>query len=1087
MREGDLLFITQYATKFKYYLKHDSYHINSQQEHLFMRNICRKFFILIAPALLLSLQLAAQQRTITGSVVDARDNSAMIGVTVMEKGTSNGTVTDLDGKFTLRLTTQNPVLVFSSVGYKTKEVSVGLQTDIKVMMEEDTEILDELVVVGYGVQKKKLVTGATVQVGGENIQKLNTVSPFTALQSQTPGVIITQSSGQPGEGFKVNIRGIGTIGSYSPLYVIDGIVGGDINNLNPADIESIDVLKDAASAAIYGARAANGVILVTTKQGKAGKMQVTYDGYIGWQNVYKMAPSLNAREYMNVMDIINFNEGLALNDWESILGPNYESIMNGSNTGTFWLDEIRNEDAPVLNNALNITGGNDISKFSLGVSNTNQEGIFGKPVQSKFNRTTARINSDHVIYKNNDMDIIKVGENMTYFYTTKSGIGIGNQYWNDISNMLRAMPIMPVYDDAGNYYQNFNTGITSFEPLMSNPIANMVYNRGYNESKNYGLNIAAYLQIQPVKNLIFKSQYGYKMNASSYRQYQPAYKLSTSDQRQVSSAQQSGSSGWQYSVENTLNYTFKLNESHNFDALIGQTIEKWGMGESVSATNGDLLFNDFKHAYIDNTQGIKTGQTSVSGSPWGQGAIASFFGRVNYDWNETYMASLVFRADGSSNFARGHRWGYFPSVSLGWVMTNEEFMKSTESWLDFLKLRASWGQNGNCNIANFQYLATVSFDDTAAYSFGNNKDSQTTGGYPNILPNPNVTWETSEQINLGIDAVFLKSRLTFNFDAYNKKTKGWLVRAPQLDSYGTGAPYINGGDIENKGVEIAAGWRDQLNKDFNYGVNINATFNKNEVTRIANSEGIIHGPANVLSQGTTEMYRAQVGYPVGYFYGYKTAGIFQNQEDINAWREEGYGILQPNVQPGDVKFVDVDHNGEINEADKGMIGDPNPNALLGVTLNLGYKGFDLSVAGTGAFGQQIAKSYRKFGDGRHENYTTDVFEAWHGEGTSNKWPRLTAGTNANYMNISDIFIENGDYFKVQNVTLGYDFKKIFGKMPLSQARLYVTAQNLFTITGYSGMDPEIGGNSGTDDWAKGIDIGFYPSPRTFLVGINLKF
>jgi len=408
--------------------------------------------------------------------------------------------------------------------------------------------------------------------------------------------------------------------------------------------------------------------------------------------------------------------------------------------------------------------------------------------------------------------------------------------------------------------------------------------------------------------------------------------------------------------------------------------------------------------------------------------------------------------------------------------------------MDFLKLRASWGQNGNCNISNFQYLATVSFDNTAAYSFGNNKDSQTTGGYANILPNPNVKWETSEQLDLGLDARFLNSRLNVAFDWYNKKTKNWLVKAPQLASYGTGAPYINGGDVVNKGFELALGWNDHIGKDFTYGVNTNLAYNKNKVTRIANSEGIIHGVENVLSQGTTEMYRAQVGKPIGYFYGYKTAGIFQNQADIDAWRKAGNGILQSNPQPGDVKFVDLNHDGKItSDEDKTDIGNPHPDFTLGLGLSFAYKGFDLNIAAHGAFGQQIAKSYRKFVDGRHENYTTDVYERWHGEGTSNKMPRLTAGSNANYQNISDIYIENGDYLKVQNITFGYDFKKLFPKMCFSQARLFVTAENLFTITSYSGMDPEIGYGGGTHTWASGIDIGFYPSPRTYLVGVNLKF
>jgi TonB-linked SusC/RagA family outer membrane protein len=1047
----------------------------------------RKINFLMALLLFGVCLVSAQQNlSVSGVVTDASDGSPMVGVSVMLKGTTNGTITDMNGKYNLNAP-QGSTIIFSYIGMEKQEISVKNNV-INVKLQSDSKLLDEVVAVGYGTMKKKLITGATVQVSGENIQKLSTTSVFTALQSQTPGVNITQSSGQPGENFKVNIRGIGTTGNSDPLYVIDGVTGGDLNSLNNSDIESIDVLKDAASSAIYGARAANGVVLITTKQGKSGKLQVTYDGYYGIQNVYKMPSLLNAQQYMNVQDEINFNEGLTLNNWQTILGQSdYDAVKNGTWKGTNWVDAMRNPNAPTQNHAINIVGGNDISKFSMGISYTSQDGIFGAPVQSKYDRTTVRLNSDHVLLKNNSFDVIKVAETLNYNSSDKSGIGIGTQYWNDISDGLRAMPIMPLTNSDGSYFTNIGKGLTGFEALMSNPIADMVNQRGNNISKNYNLNASVNIQIQPIRNLIVKSQFAYKMSANSYRSYTPTYTLSTSDQNLVDKVTQSASSGWSYTWENTANYKFNINANH-FDALIGQSIEKSGMGESMSATNGTLLFNDFNHAYLTNSQGITTGVTAVSGTPWGQGALASFFGRVNYDYNETYMASVVMRADGSSNFAPNHRWGYFPSVSGGWVISNESFMESTKDWLDFLKLRGSWGTNGNCNIPNFQYLATVSFDATAAYSFGNAKESQTTGGYANISPNPGVKWETSVQTDFGLDARLLNSRLSLGFDFYDKATKDWLVAAPMLGTVGTGAPFVNGGDIENWGFEVAVGWNDHVGKDFTYSISPNLSFNHNEVTRIANTEGIIHGATNVLSQGTGEMYRAQVEFPIGYFYGYHTSGIFQNAADIAAWKAAGNGILQTNVQPGDVKFTDANHDGVINEKDKGMIGNPNPDFTLGANLTVGYKGFDLNVTLHGAFGQQIARSYRKFGDGRHENYTTEVFQSWHGEGTSNKWPRLTAGTNANYMNISDLYIENSDYLKAQNISVGYDFKKLFRKMPLTQARLYVTAQNLFTITSYKGGDPEIGSNAGTtQNWASGIDVGFYPSPRTYLVGVNLKF
>ncbi len=1036
------------------------------------------------------------EKTITGKIVDA-SGAPIPGAAIAVKGQKVGTVSDMDGKFTLKAQS-NAVLKVSFIGMKTQEIALQGRSSVSVILEDESVSLNEVVAIGYGVQKKKLITGATVQVSGDNLQKLSTTNAFTALQSQTPGVNITQSSGQPGESFKVNIRGMGTIGNSNPLYVIDGVAGGDINNLNPSDIESIDVLKDAASSAIYGTRAANGVVLVTTKQGKSGKIQVTYDGYYGVQNVYRMPSLLNAQQYMSIMDEVAFNEGSSAYDWKSILGSKYSAVKDGSWNGTNWLDAMRKKDAPIQNHAFNLVGGGDISKFSLGVSYTSQDGIFGSPVQSQYERTSIRLNSDHVIYKNAaGREIIKLGENVNYTYSVKSGIGIGNQYWNDVSNMLRAIPIMPMYNDKGTYFDyadKTSMGLNGFDAQVANPVADMVYERGYNKSKNHNLNASGYLQITPIKNLVLKSQFGYKMSANSFRSYRPTYSLSSTVTNSVSSATQNMGMGWSYTLDNTANYKFAV-DNHHIDALVGQSLEKWGMGENMQVSNGNLLFNGFDYAYLQNTQGVAAGTTkikqadSAGNGAWGQGGLASFFGRVSYDWNETYMLTLIGRGDGSSNFASGHRWGFFPSVSAGWVTSNEKFMAPTKSWLDFLKIRGSWGQNGNCNISSFTYLALVSFDATAAYSFGNSKDSQTTGAYPSNLANPDVTWEKSEQLDLGFDSRFLNSRLGLSFDYYDKKTKGWLVQAPIALYYGvgtSGAPYINGGDISNKGVEAVLTWNDRIGRDFTYGVNANVSYNQNKVTRIANSEGVIHGDVNILGQGTSEMYRAQVGFPIGYFWGYKTGGVFQNQADIDAWKAAGNGILQSNVQPGDLKFVDLDHNGKIDDKDKTKIGDPNPHYNLGLSLNLGYKGFDLTVAAHGAFGMQIAKSYRQIA--LHDNYTTEVYRRWHGEGTSDKWPRLTSNNNANYTNISDLYIEDADYVKCQNITLGYDFKKLLPKMPLQQARLYFTAQNLFTITNYSGMDPEVGASGGsTSNWASGIDVGFYPSPRTYLVGVNLKF
>jgi len=1049
-----------------------------------------KNIMLFLMALVMSCHVMAQQNRITGTVTDKKDGLGMPGVNVLVKGTTSGTITDMNGNFSLNFSGKDAVLVVSCVGYKSVELRVkGDQKSVNVVIEENSELLDEVVVVGYGVQKKKLVTGATVQVSGNDLQKLSTTSALTALQSQTPGVNITQSSGQPGDGFKVTVRGLGTIGSSSPLYVIDGVAGGSIDNLNPSDIESIDVLKDAASAAIYGARAANGVILVTTKQGKSGKVTVSYDGYYGSQYAYKMPDLLTAKEYMAVQDMINFNEGNPGNNWSALLPSALkQSIEDGTWNGTNWMKESYNKAAPVQNHAINLTGGGEASKFSLGFSYASQEGIFGKPVESNYGRYTARVNSDHVLLKVRDFDAIKIGETLNYSYSTKSGVSTGNIYSNSIHSLLTANPLMPLYDENGDYYDYYakQRNGWNYDASAANPIANTALSsQGLNLSKSHNLQASAYVQIQPIKNLIFKSQFGYKMSANTYRSYDRIKKLSSTNETTTESVSQNAGLGASWTLDNTLAYKFTLNE-HTFDMMVGQSAERWGLGDNVSASGKNTLFlGSWKNAYVDNTKPTALDQITAGSSPWGEGTLASFFGRVNYDYKEKYMASFTLRADGSSNFAKGHQWGYFPSVSAGWVVSSEPFMESTKNWMDFLKVRGSWGQNGNCNISGYQYLTTFAFDVTNGYYFGKDKSSQTTGGYANILKNPDVTWETSEQLDLGFDARFFDTRLGVAFDWYKKTTKDWLVVAPILSTYGLNAPYINGGDVENQGFELALNWNDKIGKDFNYGVNLNISKNKNKVTRIANSEGIIHGDANVLSQGTDEMYRAQVGMPIGYFYGYKTDGIFQNYDQIAEYKAAGKGVLA-GAQPGDVIFTDYNKDGVIDDNDRTMIGDPHPDYTLGLGINLSYKGFDLNIAASGSFGQQIAKSYRSFADTKTQNFTTDIFGAWTGEGTSNKLPRLTSGSHTNWQKISDIYIEDGDYLKIQNVTIGYDFKKLFTKLPLQQARLFITAQNLYTFTGYSGMDPEIG--YGYDkSWVSGIDLGFYPSPRTFLVGVNLKF
>lgn len=1032
-------------------------------------------------------------KKVTGTVSD--ETGPIMGATVREVGSTRATVTDLDGNFTLEVA-PGAQLEISYVGMKKLIVSVGNQNKFNLTMESDSKLLEDVVVVGYGVQKKKLVTGATVQVKGDDVAHLNTTSALGALQSQTPGVNIVSSNGQPGAGYKVNIRGIGTVGDSAPLYVIDGIAGGDINSLNPADIESIDVLKDAASAAIYGSRAANGVILVTTKQGKEGKMQVSYDMYYGWQNVYKMPNTLTAQQAMALADETNYNSGVPALNWQTQLGDYTYGLLQNGWQGTNWLDEIRNKNAMTQNHTINLTGGNDRSKFSAGFSFTTQDGIIGKgDIKPNYTRYTGRLNSDHVILKGKDRNIIKFGENLTLFYSRQNTIAQTSTLYNDIYNAIHTSPLLPMTDADGNLF-DYNDAVSTgwkYSDKESNPILLMNKSHGLNKTRSYGLSTSVFLEIQPIKNLTWKSIFSYRMLNTSYRALTAPYQASPNVSSSGYTVRQESALGHNITQENTLMYKMPKMRGHEFDILVGQSIEKTIPGDNLKVSNTiqdgsqvPTMQPDMDHAWLSNTAGAAT--SVFEGYPFDEWALASFFGRVNYNYKDRYMATFIIRSDGSSNFARGHRWGTFPSISAGWVISDETFMEKSRSWLDFLKLRASWGQNGNQQIANFQYVSPVAFDLSHGYQFGDTHIQKgslpNTGAYATNLANEDVTWEKSEQIDLGVDMVMLNSRLRLNADYYIKKTKDWLVQAPVLSTAGTAAPYINGGGVENKGVEIAVTWNDHIGKDFTYSLGVNAAYNKNKVTRIANTEGIIHGNTGAIDVSTAEFYRAQVGYPIGYFWGYKTAGVFQNQQQINDWRAAGNGFAQADPQPGDLIYVDTNKDGVINDEDKTMIGNPHPDWNLGLNLSLGYKGFDFSATAAGAFGQQLIFGTRQS--------TIYAFDRWHGEGTSNRFPRLT--TNAALSeHVNDTWVENGDYLRMQNITLGYDFKHIWRNSPLQRMRLYVTVQNLFTITGYKGMDPEVGfggadryGQNATS-WVTGIDMGSYPSARTWMIGANLTF
>ena len=1051
----------------------------TSQKFLQSNLLCRVALVAILLAFQAMLGIGAgvlYAQKVTGTVISGSDNEPLIGASVMVQGTKVGSVTDLDGNFTIDAK-NGQTLEVSYLGFITQKVKVNGQK-LNITLQEDKHSLDEVVVVGYGVQKKKLVTGATVQLKGDDIAKLNTTNPLSAMQGQTPGVNIVSTSGQPGAAMSVTIRGLGTVGNSQPLYLIDG-VGGDITTLNPADIESIDVLKDAASAAIYGAQAANGVVLVTTKSGREGSCKITYDGYVGWQTLGRKFEMLNSNQYMQIMDEALLNSYMSPIDWTSLSAIR---DANGNVYNTDWIDQAVDNGALTTSHSLAFTGGSKTSTYSISGGYTGQDGLIGGSDVSYYKRYNLRVNSEHKMWNG----LVTIGEHVGFVYKDSRGMGTGNIYNNNLRSAFSTSPLVPVYDADGNYYSTVDS---DWNKNDGNPYGTMMMNR-YNQSKSTSVDANVYVQIEPIKNLKFKTVFGLNYGGSNYRSFTPIYKFTPQSGNGITKVNQSNGNGTSLVWTNTLTYDFNIKE-HHISALLGSETTKYD-GESTGSYGVNLTagFDDWEHAYVENTEKGHADR-KVSGGPYDATRGQSFFARLGWSWKDRYMVNATMRADGSSKFAKGHRWGYFPSVSAGWTLTEEDFMKSAASWLDFLKLRLSWGQVGNANINCYQYLAPVTTSNTN-YNFGatGGTDAWVMGAYTERLANEKVKWETSEQYNVGLDARFLRQRLSLTLDGYIKSTKDWLVQAPILATAGTGGPVINGGDVKNKGIEVGLSWNDQIGKDLVYSVGANFAYNHNEVGNIPTLDGIIHGATNQIYQNAEEFYRAENGHAIGYFWGYKTAGLFQNQKEINDWIAAGNGIYQADVKPGDVKYVDVNHDGVINASDKVDLGNGLPKYTFGFNFSLAWKGFDLSANFTGAAGFQIAQSYRDPSSSQ-ANYSRRILKRWTGEGTSNEIPRVTYGDVGNWL-FSDLYLQDGDYIRLQNLTMGYDFKKLISWKGLSKMRLYFQVQNLFTLTKYDGMDPEIGSFNGTDgnssdSWVSGVDMGYYPHPRTFIVGLNLAF
>jgi TonB-linked SusC/RagA family outer membrane protein len=1003
----------------------------------------------------------AQGLQVKGVVTSADDGQPIPGVSVVIKGTTNGMITDMEGKYSLTAP-GNSTLVFSFVGMKTQELPVGMRSTINVVLAAEQTDIDEVVVVGYGTQKKSLVTGAISKVGSEDLKKTSDMRVTQALQGKTAGVVISSNSGQPGDQVSIRIRGIGTNGDAEPLYIIDGLPmsGAGTDFLNSNDVESIEVLKDAASAAIYGARGANGVILITTKNGKKdSKMVVSYDGYYGVQNPWRKLRMLNSQEYMMLTNEAAVNGGLS---------PKFSAANMASYTAdTDWQDEMFNYNAPKQNHSVSFNGGNDKISYSSSINYFKQEGIVAKG-KSDFEKFGYRLNTV------SEFGFLKFGTNLNLAYINSKGIETNTHFGTGLGQAINMPPIVPVKYEDGSWAtpQDFGIGLQE----ITNPVA--LLNNLNSATKTSKLIGGLFAEVDfgkinsSLKGLNFKSTYSGEMALVNTRGYSPFYNFDAMHFTITDKVNQSMNIWSRWNFENVLTYDKTINQ-HHFTAMAGTTGFK-EMHESLSGEKSDVIFDDFEHAYIDNATDP---ESANAGGGYEEHTLASLFGRLNYDLMDRYMFAATIRRDGSSRFGSEYKYGYFPSVSAGWIISKEDFLSSVAG-IDLLKLRASWGQNGNENIGNFGYTSIIGNQNI--YYFGDSK-IQYNGTQPTRIANPSLKWEASEQTNFGVDFATLGNSLRVTLEYYIKTTKDWLVVAPVPMLVGNSAPTINGGKIRNAGFEGDISYKKQF-RNFLFSGSINGAFNVNKILDIRNSEKRLTGGDGGFGQ--SGVLFGTIGSSMGMFYGVKTDGIFQTAEEIAAYVNSTGGKIQPNAKPGDIKFLDQNGDGKITDADRVELGSPYPDFTGGLNLNLEYKGFDMNMFLYAALGQEVYDATRRY-DMNGTNYRADWLNRWTGPGTSNYYPRVTfVDDNQNMKTVSDFFVHDGSFVRLRNITLGYTLpKSVTNYMKIKNVRFYVSAENLLTFTSYKGYDPEIGGGV----FSNGIDHGIYPQARTVLGGVNITF
>lgn len=1022
----------------------------------------RRMLLALAGTLFLLPGSAQSQSTVSGIVTDA-SGEGIAGVAVIVKGTTTGTSTDMKGAYTIRAS-KSDVLVFSFLGYKTQEVAVHNRMEIDVRLESDAQLVDEVVVVGYGVQKKSLVTGAISSVKGSALETTGIMRADDALAGKTAGVQVVSNSGQPGSDVQIYIRGIGTNGTATPIYIVDGMAVSGIEYLNPGDIESIEVLKDAAASAIYGARGGNGVVLITTRRTKDGQWSVNYDFSYGIQNIARKIDVLNAREYAIIQNEAAANSGATL--------PFTDEQIASFRQGTDWQEAILNRNAGVQRHNVRVSAGTARSSFNGSASYLNQDGILAEG-KSNFKRYTINLAAEHKLLRN---DALTVGENVVVSHVKKQSVTQNSSTAGPLVGALNMDPLTPVYDpyQTDELYGGF--GVSKYvSQEVVNPVARIYYSNGrtlYTTMKG-----SVFAELKFLNDFRLRGSAGADITWTDGFGYSPMYKLnSTTGNTSANGASQSYDQNRRFSYEGYLTWGHVYDERHDVSAMIGASLLQRS-SLSLSASRNDLKIDDEDHAYISMAT---NSSASASGGPGNPSAIVSFFGRVNYAYDNRYMLTATVRRDGSSRFGPNNRFGTFPSVSVGWNVANESFLRDVR-WLDALKFRASWGQNGNENIGDFAYLATISTYGLG-YSFGsqNANGSLAVGAAPVKVVNPDLKWETSEQTDIGLD-VRLFGCLGLTFDYYVKKTKDLLVTTPVPLMLGNSFPTANAGNVKNSGVEFAVDFQRQFGK-WNIAVNGNISYNKNRVTYVGTDTGYVTG--STVQGITGAVTRMEAGHAMSYFWGYKTLGIFQNQAEIDAWVNSKGVQIQPDARPGDFRYQDTDDSGTIDDNDRVDLGNPFPKVTFGLNVNVSAYGFDLGITSAGQAGNKIFSVLRR-PDLTMSNYGAWVLDRWHGEGTSNSIPRVAHNdTNLNWTRPSDFYLRDGDFWRIRNITLGYTVN-IPEKYYLRKVRVFASVDNAFTFTKYDGYDPEVG--NGGSILGSGIDRGVYPRPRTVSVGLNLTF